>query len=234
VSAEAARVPLGQSPGSIGVAVVGTDPGDREVLCGILGASGELHSCGFFMTAEEALRSVPTSEVRIALVALALPDLCGIRCALELAWRRPGLKTVLIASAADSALLGRAIAAGVDQCLISPFKRAACLEIVRLALAASGPPPNSAVHQSAHPSIHSSIGPITHESNHPQGVFPLTADEDQIMACLAQGLLYKEIVDRLNFSLAKVKRLQHSAFDKLGEHKVVRAVEAWHQRKQQR
>ena len=55
----------------------------------------------------------------------------------------------------------------------------------------------------------------------------LTWEEDQVMACLAHGMLYKETADRLGFSLAKVKNLQHKAYEKLGKGKIVEAVAAW-------
>ena len=59
----------------------------------------------------------------------------------------------------------------------------------------------------------------------------LTWEEDQVMACLAHGMLYKETADRLRFSVAKVKKLQHKAYERLGKHKAVEAVAAWREAK---
>jgi DNA-binding CsgD family transcriptional regulator len=57
---------------------------------------------------------------------------------------------------------------------------------------------------------------------------PLTAREEDILACLAQGLQYKEIPDRLNISMALVKKLQQRIFHKLGVHSRTLAVNQWH------
>ena len=43
----------------------------------------------------------------------------------------------------------------------------------------------------------------------------LTPREQEVLALLAQGLLYKEIADRLNVSYATVHKLQHKIFIKL-------------------
>jgi DNA-binding NarL/FixJ family response regulator len=56
----------------------------------------------------------------------------------------------------------------------------------------------------------------------------LTAREEEILACLDQGLQYKEIPDQLHISMALVKKLQQRIFHKLGVHSRTLAVNQWH------
>ncbi len=108
-----------------------------------------------------------------------------------------------------------------------------CIDILRLALGAPSAAPNSPTSEPAHPSIDSPTSPHTQQSIRAPSGFPLTVDEDRVMACLAEGLLYKEIAERLRFSETKVKRLQHWAYEALGTHKAVQAVDKWREIKRQ-
>jgi DNA-binding NarL/FixJ family response regulator len=50
------------------------------------------------------------------------------------------------------------------------------------------------------------------------------------VACLAEGLFYKEIEDRLSFSAAVVRKLAHCAFVKLKAGNRTEAVLKWQSR----
>jgi DNA-binding NarL/FixJ family response regulator len=48
-----------------------------------------------------------------------------------------------------------------------------------------------------------------------------------ILKGFAQGLMYKEIAQQLHLSQARVKKLQHTLFKKLGVRKQAEAVYKW-------
>lgn len=196
------------------MAVVASEPALRKSMSKILSDSREFHACGFFATGAEALRAIPNLEAQIVLVAMTLPDLCGIRCGLELAARRPGLKIIITTSLSESAFLQLAFTAGIDGCLISPFDPARCIETLRLV--SSGMDASRA--KQAVPQV-----------NQAALCTRLTDREEQVLALLSEGLLYKEIADQLGLSHALVKKLQHLAYSKLDAANRTEAVNQWRQ-----
>jgi DNA-binding CsgD family transcriptional regulator len=67
-------------------------------------------------------------------------------------------------------------------------------------------------------------GPVSARLVH----FGLSARESEVMAHLAQGLLYKEIADQMKVSYAVVHKLQHKVFVKLQVSNRTQAVVKWY------
>jgi len=201
--ASSVAAPLGSLPGSVGIAVVAGEPGLHQITSKLLGTSREFHCCGFFRTAADALKAIPGLEVRIVMVALALPDLCGIRLIRELRHRRPALRIILATNTQlDWPATCLAIEAGANWCCLCPPTQQQLLLALRLVLGGF-------------------------HARDLQG--RLTAREGDILAWLDRGLQYKEIPDRLDISLALTKKLQQRIFRKLGVHNRTQALNRWHQ-----
>ena len=187
------------------VGVAGLD-GDRrtwELLWRALLASDEFNCCGCFGTAAEGIECVPKLPVGILLVGFALPDGCGIRCIRELRARQPGLRFILTSNAPlDSLGIRGLVVAGADSCLVKPFTPAQCLVMLRLSAARCQP-------------AHSRLA--------------LSEREERLLACLAEGLTYKETADRLGVSISMVKKLVQRIFHRLRAHSRVIAVNQWRQ-----
>jgi len=188
----------------VGVAVVDDNKDFRRLVLGVLQTSPEFQCFGCFSTTAEALNAIPKLPVRIVLVGLSLPDLCGIELIQSLRLLRPGLRVVLMAPAGvDPAILGRALAAGADWCCVEPLRGACCLLALRL--------------------LAIRLSPARLGSR-------LTERQERVMACLAQGLYYKEIQDKLGLSQSAVKRLQHKAYQSLGAANRTEALMKWRPR----
>jgi DNA-binding NarL/FixJ family response regulator len=204
--ASSVAAPSASMAGSVGIAVVAGEPGLHQLASKLLSTSREFHCCGFFRTAADALKAIPGLEARVVLVALALPDLCGIRLISELRHRRPALRFILMTKAPlDWPGMCLASEAGANWCCPCPPAQQQLLLALRLVL----------------------------QRCHARDLkVPLTAREEDILACLDQGLEYKDIPDRLHISLALVKKLGQRTFHKLGVHSRTQAVNQWHQLKQ--
>jgi DNA-binding NarL/FixJ family response regulator len=164
-------------------------------------SSTEFRCCGCFASAPEALDAVPKLGARITLVGAVLPDCCGLKCVRELRARQPRLGIILASSTAlDAVMVRRAVAAGANECCLKPLNAEQCLLLLRF-MAARCPP--------EHPAVR------------------LTARDEQILACLAKGLAYKEIEDKLKLSPALLKKLQHGIFVKLKAGNRTEAVNRW-------
>ena len=61
----------------------------------------------------------------------------------------------------------------------------------------------------------------------PESSLTLTLREIEVMGHLGNGLLYKEIADKMGISFAKVHKLQHKIFMKLNVNNRTEAVNKW-------
>jgi DNA-binding NarL/FixJ family response regulator len=169
----------------------------------VLGYSEEFHICGSFETGAALLSAFARLGVHVAIVELALPDCCGVMCVQELLSRDPRVKAVLTTALRGPELLRRAKQAGVSECLIKPLHAGQCLAALRWV------------------SLASTIG------GSPVAAPRLRPREEALLTCLAAGLTYKEIADRLPASMASVKKLQHRVFLKLRACSRIEAVGRW-------
>lgn len=194
----------GAGPGEakrVGVAVVDDDDEVRRVVLGVVHASNRFLCCGCFSAAAAALEAIPRLPVDIVLVGLSLPDLCGIQCVGNLRLLRPGLYIVLMTPAAlDQSILGRAIAAGADKCCQKPLDGKRCLELLR-----------------------SAAGDLAAA----RAGLPLTAREQEALACRARGIPWKAIPKALGISWCLAKKLQQRIHLKLGVQTSLAAVSKW-------
>ena len=197
----------------VAVAVVDGDGATTEVMRKVIGGCREFSITGFFRTAAEAIEGLRTSHCDVVLIDLALPDLCGIRCARELRGSRPHVSTILVTALTVQWLIERAIASGMDHCLKKPLERAQALITLRCAAAR----------------LHPHLWPSATVSNANRP--PLNHRLEQVMACLDEGLFYKEIAERLQMSLPTARKLVHNALAKLNAANKVEALNRWRELK---
>ena len=190
-----------------------------KIVDPIFRASSEFHCRGFFTTAAAAVQNIPHLDVQILLVEMSLPDVCGLRCARELLAQRPQLKTVITTSLRDAMLIRFALTAGISNWLVKPLRVGQCLATLRLNAGTDDGKPLTLLPGTGQKG----------QASRPARLL-LTTREEQVMAGLAEGLLYKEVADRLQLSHAAVKRLQHHAFLKLQAHNRTEAVNSWREK----
>jgi DNA-binding NarL/FixJ family response regulator len=210
----------GRSPARVGVILVGVNPQLRALMRALLSNPCEFHLCGLFPTGAAALRRIPNTNARVAVLELALPDGCGLKCARDLLGRAPALRTVVVMTLHRPEFIARAIAAGVSVCLVPPVLPGQLLGALRFA--SQGPPRQSQPLRRA--------APVAANDARTEGARSgsvLNERESQVVQLLGQGLLYKEIADRLQISEAVLKKLQHHAFHKLHAHNRTEASNKW-------
>ena len=203
---------------SVGVAVVGMDAPDQEVLDGIFQYSSEFHCRGWFANADNALRNVTKLGAQIWVVQMCLPDSCGIKCARGLRQQCPTIQIVLGMSLRDRVFVSRACTAGVSAFVICPLEPAQCLATLR---SVSCTPDNQS----------SAVTPDKSSLAESAVVEPayhgLTARDQRILSLLAEGLLNKEMEGPLGLSGSMLKKLESCLYRKLGVHNRIGAVEKW-------
>jgi DNA-binding NarL/FixJ family response regulator len=184
------------------VAVVEDDAGLREQLVKILRTASDLKCVATFASGEEALNGVPTVNPDVVLMDIGLPGMSGIQCVSELKRVNPALQIIMVTIYEDSERIFKALRAGANGYLLKSSPPSQLLEAVRDVFA-GGVPMSSHIARNVVEHFHL-LGPLP-----PKGE-ALSAREQQVLDLIAEGLIYKEIGDKLNIAVATVRtHVQH-------------------------
>jgi DNA-binding NarL/FixJ family response regulator len=196
----------------IRVAIVDGSEGTRWSMECILNRATDFKWVGAFRCGEDALNEIPALAPRLILMDIRLPGISGIECMHRLKSTLPGLMVVLASMASDDLTITKALAEGSDGFLAKPFSIAQCLATLRFALRDRYREANRLHHNRST------------NSTEPDA---LTKRENEVMAGLAKGLLYKEIADKLGISFSAVHKRQHRIFCKLHASNRTEAIDKW-------
>jgi len=190
------------------LAVVDDDE-DIHVFVNDLGDLGHFKLVGSSYNAAQALDRLPEMRPDAVIMDLRLPDMSGIECATKLKTILPGLPIIILTGYPDGHSFFRSLMEGAKGFLVKPVSAQEFLNAIdnvlkgEFALARQVIPfLIQLVHQ---------VRQVTHESR-------LTMREEEILACLFQGMQDKEIASALGIGTATVHTHMHRLFEKLGVH----------------
>ena len=184
------------------IAVVDDDEDTRLWFKDILQSAEHFNLAGSFINAADALADIPRLQPDLTLMDIRLPDLNGIECTKRLRQVLPGLKIVMITGTHEQIWVDASLQAGVTAYLIKPI----CGDQLMVTLQFA-------------------IRNATTET--PQKKLFLSPRENQVLEGLAEGLLYKEISQKLGISYAAVHKYQHNIFKKLRVTNRSEAIRVW-------
>jgi DNA-binding NarL/FixJ family response regulator len=190
------------------IAVVDDDE-NIHVFVNDLADLGHFKLVGSSYNAAQALDRLPEMRPDAVIMDLRLPDMSGIACATKLKTILPGLPIIILTGYPDGRSFFRSLMEGAKGFLVKPVTAQEFLNAVdevlkgEFALARQVIPfLIQLVHQ---------VRQVTQESR-------LTMREEEILACLFQGMQDKEIASALGIGTATVHTHMHRLFEKLGVH----------------
>jgi len=190
------------------IAVVDDDE-DIHVFVKDLGDLGHFKLVGSSYNAAQALDRLPEMRPDAVIMDLRLPDMSGIECAKRLKTILPELPIIMLTGYPDGRSFFRSLMEGAKGFLVKPVSALELLNAIddvlkgEFALAKQVIPfLIQLVHQ---------VRQLTQESR-------LTTREEEILACLFQGMQDKEIASALGIGTATVHTHMHRLFEKLGVH----------------
>ena len=198
------------------VALIEDDRGYREGVQRLLASTGRYHVVHAFENGEDALRTLPSSPVEIALVDINLPGQSGPMAVAKLRERCPHTRCVMFTIFDDAEHLFASLQAGASGYLLkssTPEEIVAGLDD----LVAGGAP-------MSRPIARRVLAAFARPA--PTGE-PLSGRETEIMQALARGLAYKEIASELGISAATVKNHLYRIYEKLQVRSRTEAVVKW-------
>ena len=199
------------------VAVVDDDENTCLCLKDILQSTENFLFAGSFLNAAGALAGIPPLFPDLTLMDIRLPDLNGIECARRLKRTMPFLKIVIVTGTHDQNLVGASLQAGAIAYLIKPFERDQLLATLKFAV----------VSQSATKSDQQALEGTAFSKIQIQANLPLNQREKEVIKNLAEGLLYKEISDKLGISYSAVHKCLDKVYKKLRVSNRTEAIRAW-------
>jgi len=174
-----------------------------------LGDLGNFRIVGSFYTGAQALDRLPEDRPDAVIMDIRLPDMSGIDCTTKLKIILPELPIIILTGYPEGPIFFRSLMAGAKGFLVKPIVAGELLGAIddvlkgEFALAKQVVP---FLMQLVH-----HVRQVTRESR-------LTAREEEILACLFQGMQDKEIASSLGIGTATVHTHMHRLFEKLRVH----------------
>jgi DNA-binding NarL/FixJ family response regulator len=191
----------------IRVSIVEDNRGTRESLAELLSRSPALQCVGAHPDGEQALERIPAEQPDVVLMDINLPGMSGIECVGRLKERLPKLQVLMLTTYEESDLIFDSLRKGASGYLLKNMPAAEVLQAVEQ-VHAGGAPMSMQVARK----VVSHFQQIKQPASE---VEKLTKREQEILALLAQGYLYKEIADQLAISTNTVRAHLHTIYEKL-------------------
>lgn len=190
----------------ITVALIEDDDGTREALSALLSHEPSLRLAGTYASAEEALAGVPSAWPDVLLSDIKLGGKSGIECAAALKAQRPELQVLMLTTYEDSELIFESLRAGASGYVLKKTPPAELIQAIEQ-VHGGGAPMSMEVARKVIGYFHPARAAAEPER--------LTPREEEILALLAGGCLYKEISERLDISLNTVRTHLKNIYEKL-------------------
>ena len=191
----------------ITICIVEDEKDTREALAMRLSRAPGFTCLNTYADAESALRGIPQDKPDVALVDIQLPGMSGIECVGKLKQLMPKLQVLMITTYEQSELIFNSLRAGANGYLL---KNAPAAELVQAVeqIQAGGAPMSLQIARKVTDYFHRIQQPASEMET-------LSKREEEVLALLAKGFLYKEIGDHLGVSLNTVRSYIHRIYEKL-------------------
>lgn len=196
--------------------VVEDDTSVRNILTTWLREADGFDCVGVFPDVESAIPQIAHAKPDVVLVDINLPGLSGIECVRQLKPRVPNTQFVMLTVYEDSNHIFDALSAGATGYLIKTTSREALISALR-EVRAGGSPMSGNIARKVVQLLHQPKSALKPAEE-------LSKRENEVLALLAQGYLYKEIADALGIGLETVNTYIRRIYEKLHVHSRAQAV----------
>lgn len=194
---------------TIRVSIVEDDPVIRETLRALFTFEQLFELFTVHSTAEDALLRLGPDCPDVTIMDINLPGASGIDCVRQLSQRCAGTQFLMYTVHDDDHRVFEALKAGANGYILKSATPDEIIEAVK-ELQAGGSPMSA--HVARRVVQHLRPGTSTAPSI---GEAELSQRERQVLELLAEGLLYKEIGDRLGIAVGTIKQHIHRIYEKL-------------------
>jgi DNA-binding NarL/FixJ family response regulator len=191
----------------ITVSIVEDNDQLRGTLARVLGRAEGFQCVGQHASAEAALEALPKEKPAVVLMDINLPGMNGVECVRKLKQLLPEVQVMMLTVYEDTDNIFNALAAGATGYMLKRTPRDELLAAIREVHAGGSPM-----------TTHIARKVVQSFQRAPAAAEPtedLSPREREVLDCLAQGFLYKEIADKLGISYETVHTYIRRIYEKL-------------------
>ncbi len=191
----------------IKVAIVEDSEAVRTTLSRVIARAEGMQCVSVYSNAEAAIEGLPADAPDVVLMDINLPGMNGVECVRRLKQLAPRVQVIMLTVYEDTDNIFNALAAGATGYLLKRTPRDELLAAIRDVLK-GGSPMTTHIARKVVQSFQRTA-PVADPTEN------LSEREQQVLDCLAQGLIYKEIAEKLGVSYETVHTYIRRIYEKL-------------------
>jgi DNA-binding NarL/FixJ family response regulator len=192
---------------AISVSIVEDNDQLRSTLARVLDRAEGFACLSQYQNAEDALKDLPQVRPQVVLMDINLPGINGVECVRQLKQLLPQIQVIMLTVYEDTENIFSALAAGASGYLLKRTKSAELLDAIR-EVNRGGSPMTTHIARKVTQSF-LKAGPSVQPTEN------LSQREQEVLDCLSQGFLYKEIAEKLGISYETVHTYIRRIYEKL-------------------
>lgn len=193
----------------ITVSIVEDNEKLRGTLARVLSRAEGFQLVSEYSNAEDALKNLPSAKPEVVLMDINLPGMNGVECVRQLKQLLPQTQVMMLTVYEDTENIFNALAVGASGYMLKRTPRDELLEAIR-EVHRGGSPMTTHIARKVVQSFQSRLGGTAAPP-----IENLSEREQQVLDLLAQGLIYKEIADKLGISYETVHTYIRRIYEKL-------------------
>jgi DNA-binding NarL/FixJ family response regulator len=188
----------------------------RGTLAKVIGRAEGFRFVSDYATAEEALAGLPKVKPEVVLMDINLPGMNGVECVRKLKALLPQTQVMMLTVYEDTENIFNALAAGANGYMLKRTPTKELIEAIR-EVHRGGSPMTTHIARLVVQSFQKPVAAPVQPAGGAGGgdLAELSEREQQVLDLLAQGLIYKEIADKLNIGYETVHTYIRRIYEKL-------------------
>ncbi|HLX95196.1 MAG TPA: response regulator transcription factor [Verrucomicrobiae bacterium] len=191
----------------ISVSIVEDNDKLRSTLARVLNRAEGFHCVSDYPSAEDALKHLPQVRPDVVLMDINLPGMNGVECVRQLKQLLPQTQVMMLTVYEDTENIFNALTAGASGYMLKRTSSKELLEAIQ-EVSRGGSPMTMHIARKVVQSFQKTAATATATEN-------LSEREQQVLDLLSQGLMYKEIADKLAISYETVHTYIRRIYEKL-------------------
>jgi len=196
---------------SISISIVEDNDQLRGTLAKVIGRADGFRFASDYASAEDALADLPRVKPDVVLMDINLPGMNGVECVRKLKALLPQTQVMMLTVYEDTENIFNALAAGANGYMLKRTPTKELIEAIR-EMQRGGSPMTTHIARLVVQSFQKSAAPAPAADD---DLSVLSEREQQVLDLLAQGLIYKEIAEKLNIGYETVHTYIRRIYEKL-------------------
>ncbi len=196
---------------AISISIVEDNDKLRGTLAKVIGRAEGFRFASDYGNAEEALAELPKVKPDVVLMDINLPGMNGVECVRKLKGLLPQTQVMMLTVYEDTENIFKALAAGANGYMLKRTPTKELIEAIR-EMQRGGSPMTTHIARLVVQSFQKAAAPAPAAGGE---LSELSEREQQVLDLLAQGLIYKEIAEKLNIGYETVHTYIRRIYEKL-------------------